>query len=396
MASHLTACESTDSRSIEFVRKGYEEIGAQEAEPTERWERLVVRLSCSKWHIRITFHGTLQSSAGAFPKWLKRRDDLRDLCLCIDFKQLQLLDNTVTELLITHSSDTESYKLPLLMLPDADNGYATSANLLCVSLQEDPLRVRFPLYRPTGSAPAIEFSGIKKMQFLTYCVYEALVDGDQTLHVYKEIERDIYQPTDSEVLEQELRNLQLLRGTEGIAWLVAAVISKNPYQTIDNESSTTVLRGILLKHYPNGTLKSALQSPKPQMDGRWLVWGIQIAEALACIHKNGLTHMDLKPSNIVINAEWSAVVIDISGIGGVTNEWLSPTLQKEYDPLSQCLEVRKQNDIWALGKIISAMAEVSTSVDKELLKSVGWAAMQVPASVSLTDVISRLSPKLSE
>ncbi len=391
MASRLMAYESTDSWSVEFVCKSYDERGVKGAEPTKRWLSLIVRFSRSKWHVRITFHGTLQSSARVFPKRTKRRNDLQNLCLCIDFKQLRLFDNTVTELLVTHSSNTNSYKLPLLRFPDADNGYATSANFLCASVQEDPLRVRFPLYCPRGSAPAKELSDIMKMQELEAGVYEARVDGDKALYIYKEIERPLYVPRDSEVLEQELRNLELLRGTEGIAWLVAAVVSNNPYQTTDGENSTTVLRGILLEHYPNGTLKSALQSPKPQMDGRWLVWGLQIAEALACLHKNDLTHMDLKPSNVMINAEWNAVVIDISGIGGVTSEWLSPKLHKEPDPLSQSQEVRKQNDLWALGKILSAMTEVSTGVDKELLESVAWAAIQVPACISLGDVIFRLS-----
>ncbi|KAI0424966.1 kinase-like domain-containing protein [Xylaria sp. FL1042] len=377
MASRLIACEPTDSWSVELVCKSYDERGVKGAEPTKRWLSLIVRFSRSKWHIRIAFHGTLQSSARVFPKRTKRRNDLQNLCLCIDFKQLRLFDNTVTELLIAHSSNTKSYKLPLLRFPDADNGYATSANFLCASVQEDPLRVRFPLYCPRSSAPAKELSHVMKMQELEAGVYEARVDGDRALYIYKEIERPLYVPRDSEVLEQELRNLELLRGTEGIAY-------------------TTVLRGILLEHYPNGTLKSALQWPKPQMDGRWLVWGLQIAEALACLHKNGLAHMDLKPSNVVINAEWNAVVIDISGIGGVTSEWLSPNLRKEADPLSQSLEVRKQNDIWALGRILSAMAEASTSVDKQLLESVAWAAIQVPACISLGDVIFRLSREVPE
>ncbi|KAH8166900.1 hypothetical protein CIB48_g1362 [Xylaria polymorpha] len=269
----------------------------------------------------------------------------------------------------------------------------TSSGPACEKIYYDYLR--FPFYCLGGSASAKELLNIMKMQELEAGVYEARVDGDQALYIYKEIERPLYIPRDSEVLEQELRNLELLRGTEGIARLVAAIVSKNPYQTTDEEKSTTVLRGILLEHYPNGTLKSALQSPKPQIDRRWLVWGLQIAEALACLHKNDLTHMDLKPSNVVINAEWSAVVIDISGLGGVTSDWLSPKLRKEADPLLQSLEVRKQNDIWALGRILSAIAEVSTSVDKQLLESVAWAAIQVPACISLSDVIFRLSRRVS-
>ncbi|KAJ8124728.1 hypothetical protein O1611_g8913 [Lasiodiplodia mahajangana] len=338
MVSRPPEYKPTDSSwTVEFIRKSYDETGVRGAEPTRRWLSLVARSSLSKWHIKVAFYA----------------------------------------------------------LPDAENGFAPNARFLRAYTQEDPLRVRFPLYRSDGGSPIEELSNITKMQELEAGVHKVRVGDDESLYIYKEIERPLYVPRDSEVLEQELRNLQLFPGTEGIARLVAAVISENPYQTTNGQDSTTVLRGVLIEYCPNGTLKDALQSPRPQMDERWLVWGLQIAKALAYLHEKGVTHMDLKPANIVINAEWSTIVIDISGIGGVTPEWLSPRLREKADPLSQSLEIRKQNDIWALGKILFTIAKVSKSVDKQLLESVAWAAIQVPVCISLDDIIRRLSRVVS-
>jgi len=84
----------------------------------------------------------------------------------------------------------------------------------------------------------------------------------------------LYDPQESEALDQELRNLQLLRGVEGVVQLVAAVVSQNPYQTVQDVHTTqvhgftelkhqVVLRGIVLDYYPNGTLRYALQLPQP-------------------------------------------------------------------------------------------------------------------------------------
>lgn len=76
-------------------------------------------------------------------------------------------------------------------------------------------------------------------------VHKAHIIGDNVRYVYKEVDRPLYEPRDSETLEQELRNLLLLRGVDGVAQLVAAVVSRNPYRTMDinNSGGHNVLRG---------------------------------------------------------------------------------------------------------------------------------------------------------
>lgn len=104
--------------------------------------------------------------------------------------------------------------------------------------------------------------------------------------------------------------------------------------------------------------------------------------------------MDLKPSNIVISTTWKAVLIDISGIDGVSNEWLSPSMWETAEPLEQSIEARKQNDIWALGKIFAAMAaKTGYKWERELLEHAARDAMQANPQ-SLEDILSQLdTPK---
>jgi len=176
--------------------------------------------------------------------------------------------------------------------------------------------------------------------------------------------------------------------------LVAAIFSENPYRTNEAErhDGPAVLRGILLDHHPNGTLEAALRSPKPQMDERWRIWAFQIARALARLHRSDIMHMDLESSNIAIDADENAVLIDVSGIGGVTQKWLSPEMSDLPDPWSQRAEPRKRCDVWALGAIFLMMA-AATSDDEEtqvLGDLARRATAEAPFRISLGDVISAL------
>ncbi|AEO58300.1 hypothetical protein MYCTH_2315393 [Thermothelomyces thermophilus ATCC 42464] len=227
--------------------------------------------------------------------------------------------------------------------------------------------------------------------------------ADDSLYVYKQVERPFYVAGDSDVLEQELRNLELFRGSDvGIVQLVAAVTSTNPCQTATGfgwgrcRGGSTVLRGLLLEYHENGTLEMALKSPRPNMDGLWRRWGLQIVRALACLHERGIAHLDLKPSNVVISTDMNAVLIDVSGIGGVTRQWLSPEMLQEKDPMSQDFEARKQNDIWALGQMLLAMAEASSDKDEaQLLRNISLSATRTPPRIPLSEAIRSFSERPS-
>lgn len=107
--------------------------------------------------------------------------------------------------------------------------------------------------------------------------------------------------------------------------------------------------------------------------------------------------MDLKPENIVLSRNMHVILIDLSGIGGTTRKWLSPERRSLPDPLSQDIEARKQNDIWTLGQILSAMAYATcNAMEHEVLsKTLLLAVAEIPPRLPLRDALSILSSSLS-
>ncbi|KAL5349514.1 hypothetical protein ACLOAV_005809 [Pseudogymnoascus australis] len=261
-----------------------------------------------------------------------------NLCLCINFDPIKLLDDTVTELIIMHQQDVtnstpQCHHLRYKATPDAKSEYTPIINQLCVIIREDPFRVRFPMYESFGHILTKDLSEVTKTQELSNGVHKAVVVGDEITYVYKEVDRPLYEPRDSEVLEQELRNLTKLRGTDGVVQLVAAVVSRNPYQTTKASkiNGQTVLRGILLEYHSNGTLQDVLRSSRKDLP--WRQWAVQITNALKRLHQLGIAHMDLKPANIVLSRSsegLKATLVDLSGIGGTTRGWLSPEMETTF------------------------------------------------------------------
>ncbi|KAH8716781.1 kinase-like domain-containing protein, partial [Phaeosphaeriaceae sp. PMI808] len=413
-------------------RKQYHEIKwTRGQEPRKRSLRFIASSAQSQWHVTVTFEGSLHPDRIARADAETRYQDLRDLCLCLDFNRLRLFDDTVTEILIKREydntppaseSDMISPKgiLPLNSTPPLGSEYHAVLHQLRHCVREDPNRVHFPVFDCNSYTKTIEFSELTRIRKLSAGVYEVRVCEDDGRYVCKEVDNSNYLLKDSQVPNQELRNLKTFLGTEGIVQLVAAVISRNPYQTsskareahdaCDSDQSnqsketnqsyqntrTPVLRGILLEYYPTGTLADALQSTQetPQLAGTWRRWALQMAEALARVHEKKVTHMDLKPSNVLISAEINAVLSDVSGIGGVTRDYLAPEMLDIQDPLAETLQSRVYNDIWALGKMFREMGDASSDdTEKQQLKTIGRNATSGDPTLrpSLRDISSLLS-----
>lgn len=102
----------------------------------------------------------------------------------------------------------------------------------------------------------------------------------------------------------------------------------------------------------------------------WKWWPLQIGYGLLYLHQKSITHMDLKPSNVVIDINDNALLIDISGIEDVTYEWTAPEL-RDKDDLNVPLQERVLGDIWAYGMLLPAIARsVDGSEDVYLLHEV--------------------------
>jgi hypothetical protein len=139
-------------------------------------------------------------------------------------------------------------------------------NQLRLCVREDPFRVHFPVLDCNSYTATKEFSEVTKIRQLSAGVHEVCVDKTSNRYVYKEVDNSLYQPRDSQVLDQELRNLKLFHGTKGVVETDEAYVSDQSDQSKETDQSdqtikttpSTVLRGVLLEYHPKGTLADAL------------------------------------------------------------------------------------------------------------------------------------------
>lgn len=373
--------------SIEFpLRRCYNNSHGytQEGKPRGHSIQLVAtKNNRHRWHVRVV----LEYGVGNIPGLPARKKALVDLCSAIDFDSLSLLHDTVTAVYIsTKNTNSTATKLVYRQLLK-DHPFA-GVDGFWVDICEDPARYQYPAYIGGASTRQIELSKVKPITQISQAVFTAQIDSEGQTYILKQVERLIYLPQDSQALEQELRVLEKVGGRRYIIRLVAAIISKNPYATDSLKEAPQVLRGLLLEHHPGGTLAEALDSKTA--DAPWQQWGTQLCTAVATLHQHDITHMDVKPSNIVIDKDRNLVLIDVGGAGGVTYGWLSPKMENLLEPLSASLQGRKENDAWAVGKVLSKMAEVAETQgqEAELLRRAAAEAMRSEAS--LTAGLSKL------
>ena len=348
---------------------------SNDAEPHIRSQNIVFSSEGSRWHVKVTFKGNTitrdvdETFIKAQEKYTIRRQQLRAFILFIKFDCLPLLEDTVTEVEFGTIPDA-SRILPLSStiseLP-AENGYHQFVNdLLYYQVWEDPSRTQYPSFVKDLSVPTTELAGIKKIAKIAPGISKVNISSDpkKRHYIFKSIEKPFYNPTDTKILQQELQNLKLFHQSTSIVQLLSVVISTNPYHTGKSEDSGPVLRGLLLEYHPNGTLEDALRENRVCPGSRR--WPVQIARGLQQLHRQNIAHMDLKPSNIVINTNGDAVIIDISGIA-VTNGWLAPEMHEVDDPISLPWEARRRSDIWAYGTLLSLIAPLESNENQARL-----------------------------
>ncbi|KAL9592499.1 MAG: hypothetical protein Q9179_006654 [Wetmoreana sp. 5 TL-2023] len=367
-------------------------------EPHIRYQTIKLCAQDSTWHIKVTLnlaHSNLLRSKPVTHRPVRRRE-FQSFIRSLRLQDLCLIENTVTEVeLGPDPKGAADGFLRTICASEGDqvegeNRLQKIVDKLKWAIREDASRVFYPPFTNDSLWQSKSASDIKIEEDIAATVFR--VEVDKELRIYKKIDRPFYHPRDSAALYQELQNLKLLRGDPNIVQLVAVVISPNPYQTRTSVNVPSVIQGILLDYHPGGTLERWLDNHnKAQFP--WSRWPLQIGRGLLHLHENSITHMDLKPPNVVISADGNAILIDVSGSEGVTREWLAPECESEDDPLSLPLEARKLNDIWAYGKMISTIAtRVNGQPGADLLYSVAIGFAQVRAEVrkSLADIVSAL------
>lgn len=115
---------------------------------------------------------------------------------------------------------------------------------------------------------------------------------------------------------------------------------------------------LVLRFYPDGTLAERLQTRGPLAPAEVARLGIEVADALAAAHARGVVHLDIKPENILLDAEGHAAVTDFGisrlseavasspdGMVSGTPHYMSPE-QASGDV------VDSRSDLYALGVVL--------------------------------------------
>ncbi|KAJ8115608.1 hypothetical protein OPT61_g2785 [Boeremia exigua] len=337
-------------------------------EPHIRSQNLICRKGNWEWHVKITFRGTMiredsvKDFIAAQKKRQVRREQLTRFIMSIDFSSLHLVDDTVTELTI-EASDT-SLCPPWSLVPGnisnlpADNAYRAFSGQLYCEIREDSDKIIYPpLPELPEKSKGLPLSCIKVERDLDAAVSLVHIGQKDRLYVFKSIERPLYQPQDSKGVLTEWTHLSRMGPCLSIARLVATITSGNPYHTGKQEDRNRVFRGFLLEYYVTGSVEAVLEKKLIQLvPEKWLP---QIARGLNFLHQNGITHMDVKPSNIVIDTQGNARLIDISGLA-TSYEWLAPDMRTKLDPSISPWDNRVLNDVWAFGKVASEFLTTSS------------------------------------
>ncbi|KAJ5918357.1 hypothetical protein N7454_010732 [Penicillium verhagenii] len=338
-----------------------EDFKAQRMDSNSRFQTVIYRSHDKKWWVKITVEGAIPcSSCDIRPEQIinsrrKRREELQDFVKRIEFQSLALLDDTVTEIVfneVTRKID----RAKLCLEPEAtDQQPPPLIGTMRCYIREDPMRVKYPPAAQFPSFRAIKTSDLIREIEITSGVFRVLHRFENTRYIFKVVNCSHYIPHDTEVIKQELENLEQFKGARGIVQAAGIAVFINPYTTCQEGSHQMVINGILLDFYSGGTLSNVLKE-KCISHLPWRSWGIQIGCALDTIHRAKKTHMDLKTANIVLDKDGNAIIIDISGIGGITYGWQAPEMLGEPSPLGLPFHSRQLNDVWAFGKVLQQIA----------------------------------------
>ena len=344
---------------IEFIPRTYGEdesyLCTGEPEPHVRWQEILFHSQNLSWRVKVVYHSQNPSGYSIENRWMRRKE-FQDFVSIIKFEELPLLDNTVTlvELGLAMTTEDVSVKFTKHVNALFNDRFAKICHGIRCTVTEDVSRVLYPPLFDDTSTPCRWLPEIREKTHIYGGVYRIQFQDENETYVYKEIERPLYKPSDTNVFLQELQNLKLFREVSGIVRLLGIVISFNPYQTRFGTNNQIFIRGFVLEHHSRGTLEQVLMKGTAFS---WRRWPLQIAIGLLTLHQKGITHMDLKPSNIVIDNDGNAVIIDISGIGHLTYGWKAPEILETEDPFSLPFETRKRHDIWSYGKLLSILTQ---------------------------------------
>ena len=137
----------------------------------------------------------------------------------------------------------------------------------------------------------------------------------------------------------------------------------------------------VMENLPGGSLSDKVKKDGPLSEDLAEKYIRQVADALAYIHSQNTVHLDVKPSNILLNAKGDAVLIDfgISKHYDAAGEQTSSTpvgISKGYAPLEQgrdgdISQFKPSTDIYALGATLYYLVTGSVPPEASIVNEDG-------------------------
>jgi eukaryotic-like serine/threonine-protein kinase len=149
------------------------------------------------------------------------------------------------------------------------------------------------------------------------------------------------------------------------------------------------------------TLAEIIREDGPLELDRALDLGIQVADALAAAHQEGVIHCDVKPGNLLVDADWRIRLVDFgiaritSSTTGLTGELLQGSAQYVAPEQVEGASVDGRTDLYALGTVLYEMLAGKTPFGGGTIASI-LARRLVNDPPSLRSIVPTVPPRVEQ